>query len=153
MYGSQYVLNFARLLKQLEQDEGFRPKPYQDTVGVWTIGFGATHIGGHPVTELTPPVTRAQARHVLMGHAYQAAMHTQQIVPNFDEIDPVRQEVLVNMCFNMGRTGLLRFRRMLSAVAQRDWTATRAEMMDSRWYKQVGQRGWRLCEAMRRGSW
>jgi lysozyme len=37
--------------------EGFRAYPYQDAVGVWTIGYGETRgVGPH-----TPPVTRAQA--------------------------------------------------------------------------------------------
>lgn len=47
------------------QFEGFRSAPYLDTAGVWTIGFGTTHIDGQPVSAATPPVTEAEA-HALM---------------------------------------------------------------------------------------
>jgi len=32
------------LIEQLKQHEGFRSTPYQDTEGVWTIGYGLTNI-------------------------------------------------------------------------------------------------------------
>ena len=42
------------------QFEGFRNFPYQDSAGVWTIGYGSTRDGaGHPITAQTPPITHA----------------------------------------------------------------------------------------------
>ena len=46
-----------------EEFEGFRSEPYQDSGGVWTIGFGSTRDGdSRPVTASTPPVTMDEAR-------------------------------------------------------------------------------------------
>lgn len=46
--------------------EGFRSAPYQDSVGVWTIGYGRTYLpDGSRVTASTPPVTEPEAREVL----------------------------------------------------------------------------------------
>ena len=46
-----------------EEFEGFRSEPYQDSGGVWTIGFGSTRDGdSQPVTASTPPVTMDEAR-------------------------------------------------------------------------------------------
>lgn len=45
-----------------EAFESFRPVPYQDSAGVWTIGIGSTRaMDGKPVTASTPAVTRMQA--------------------------------------------------------------------------------------------
>lgn len=41
-----------------ESFEGFRNFPYQDTGGVWTIGYGSTHdADGHPITGASVPIT------------------------------------------------------------------------------------------------
>ena len=46
-----------------EEFEGFRSEPYQDSGGVWTIGFGSTRDGdSRPVTASTPPVTMDEAQ-------------------------------------------------------------------------------------------
>ncbi len=54
----------ARLLRQVE---GLRLTPYQDSVGVWTVGCGTTVIGGEPVTARTPPLTPAQADALMLS--------------------------------------------------------------------------------------
>lgn len=46
----------------IEAFEGLFLHPYQDSVGVWTIGYGhTTAAGGMPVTRSTPPITAEQA--------------------------------------------------------------------------------------------
>lgn len=46
------------LLNFLKEKEGFRANPYQDSAGVWTIGYGTTFIKGVAVGPSTPAVTR-----------------------------------------------------------------------------------------------
>lgn len=47
------------------QWEGFSATPYQDTAGVWTIGYGATWINGQPVTADTAPIDEPTGRAML----------------------------------------------------------------------------------------
>ena len=43
--------------------EGLRRAPYQDSAGVWTIGYGSTRgAGGVPVSPATPPIDEPTAR-------------------------------------------------------------------------------------------
>ena len=62
-----------------------------------------------------------------------------------------RAEVLINMAFNLGITGLLKFRRALDAVRVDDYEAAATHMLDSRWASQVGRRAVELARQMRTG--
>ena len=44
------------------------------------------------------------------------------------------------MCFNLGGTRLSKFRNMLQACKDNDWSEMAIQMEDSRWFKQVGRR-------------
>jgi len=57
--------------------------------------------------------------------------------------------VCVNMAFNLGRTRLSQFKNMIKAVNEGDYNKAADEMIDSRWYHQVGRRSQELVEIMR----
>ncbi|MGR9580626.1 glycoside hydrolase family protein, partial [Pandoraea sputorum] len=66
-------------------------------------------------------------------------------------LDPVRQRVLMNMAFNM-QGKLLGFRNFLAAAQRGDWARASAEMLDSLWARQVGDRSKRLAKMMETGQ-
>lgn len=129
------------LVSMLEKHEGLRLRPYQDSVGVWTIGFGHN---------LNVPISVAAARQILADDIAVAHALAQEIVPNFAHLSPNRQRVLVDMAFNLGNR-LKRFKRMLAAVDQHDWDAAAYEMKNSQWARQVGRRADHLADMMRNG--
>lgn len=52
----------------IAQCEGFSSKPYRDSGGRWTIGYGFTTLDNrHEVTENTPPITQ-EAAYVRLTH-------------------------------------------------------------------------------------
>ena len=59
------------------------------------------------------------------------------------------QQIIANMMFNLGRPRLSKFRGMKAGVDSKDWNLAAEEMVDSRWYAQVGRRAERLVERMR----
>jgi lysozyme len=70
----------------------------------------------------------------------------------FGRLDEVRRDVLIDMCFNLGITRLLGFRRMLAACKNEDWTWAANEMLASKWAKQVGKRAYELADMMLTGE-
>lgn len=58
--------------------------------------------------------------------------------------------VLVDMCFNLGRGGLGKFKKFLAAVERKDYNRAADEMVDSKWYGQVGNRSKKLEEMVRK---
>lgn len=136
-------MNRARLSKQLEIDEGKRPKMYLDTVGKWTAGIGR-NISDRAFSE-------DEIQLMLSNDINLAAKDVRQLVPGFDNLDDVRQEVLVNMSFNLGYDRLSGFKKFLAAVNSSEFATASLEMLDSKWAKQVGARAVRLSNAMRTG--
>lgn len=134
------------------KDEGYRGVAYLDTVQVWTVGYGSTRFFGSPVKE-HDSVTPEQARIQLRADIFGAIIDTQKLFPRFNELDDVRQEVLVNMCYNLGPNRLAQFRNLRGAIEGLAFNRAAQEMVDSKWYQQVGGRGQRLVAAMKTGRW
>jgi len=146
-------MNFQRLETRIMNDEGFQARPYLDTAGIATIGYGSTSMLGHYVTMDQAAIAAPVARQLLRSDLYGACVDAQMLVGRFDELDHVRQEVLVNLAYNLGKGRLSAFKYLLAALDTLDFDEAAAQMMDSKWYGQVGGRGARLVAAMRTGQW
>ena len=133
------------LAEQLRRDEGVRPFPYVDTVGKTTIGVGRN---------LSDVGLQQDEIDLLLANDIQYVLTTlNRRLPYFQALDPARQGVLANMCFNLGFHRLEEFHDMLLAFAKGDWEAAATAMLDSRWSQQVGPRAQRLAEQTRTGIW
>jgi lysozyme len=55
------------------------------------------------------------------------------------------------MCFNLGLTRLLGFKKFLAAMEAGDWKTAGVEMLDSKWARQVGVRSTRLRDLVVEG--
>lgn len=146
-------MNFQRLESRVCLDEGFRAEPYLDTVNVPTIGYGTTRINGRAVSMNDPPINEPEARHLLRADLFLACLDAQSLFVRFDDMDDVRQEVLANLAYNIGKTRLSGFVKLTQAAEILNYTEMAAQMKDSKWFTQVGQRGLRLYYAMQKGEW
>jgi lysozyme len=84
---------------------------------------------------------------------FEAIIVAKKIFALLDKMNDVRQEVLVNMAYNLGETRLRKFKKMILAHDNLNFTDMAREMVDSKWYAQVGGRGQRLVAAMKLGRW
>lgn len=137
-------MNHTRMEKQLILHEGLKLKPYKDTVGKWTIGVGRnlTDVG----------ITEDEALMLLCRDIEKAEIDAFALISNYSSLNDVRQRVLVDMAFNLGRSRLSKFKRMVAAVQRNHFGCAADEMVDSKWYRQVGVRGARLELMMRTGK-
>ncbi len=71
-----------------------------------------------------------------------------QAFPWFKGLDPVRQDIVLSMVFNLGLAGLRGFRGMIAALERHDYRGAAREMLDSRWAGQVGYRARELATMM-----
>lgn len=136
-------------LARLKMDEGCRLAAYQDTRGIWTIGYGST-CDVRPGDEWT----QVQADTQLMVDVQSAEARLSADLPWFAALDPVRQDVLVNIAFNVGVHGLLGWPTTLSYFRAGAWeSAAHALETEGAWDRQVGARAERLAAATLNGHW
>jgi lysozyme len=62
------------------------------------------------------------------------------------------QRALANQCFNMGWPVLAGFRNMLAALKAHDYETAANEAEDSKWFRQVGDRGPRIVALYREAA-
>lgn len=142
------------LVEQLKIDEGCRLKAYKDTEGIWTIGYGHAHV--QPGSVWTQEQAERQLKQDVLEHNNRLAAK----IPWINQLDPVRRRVLQNMHFNMGwddvrtpqKEGLSGFVNTLEMVRTGRYADAAANMLKSKWAKQVKGRATRLSEQMRTGK-
>jgi lysozyme len=140
-----------QLRKELAADEGCVKKIYLDHLGKKTVGIGHLCQEGDPEFWKSIGTEVAQDRvDELFGKDIAWTMaDCRDIVPKFDDMPREVRLILANMIFNMGRSRIIGFRKMLAAVDERDWSTAADEMHDSKWRRQVPARAERLIKRMR----
>jgi len=74
-------------------------------------------------------------------------------LPWMEKLSDQRQAVLIEMAFQMGVSGLLQFKRMLSAVEDGQYFEAAAQMVESTWARQTPARAHRMALQMETGEW
>ena len=134
-----------RLKKVLKRHEGLELFPYIDTVGKITIGIGRN------LSEVG--ISKDEALYMLENDIKRAEKEAKEIFEDFDQLDDIRQEVVLNMLFNLGKPKFLNFKKFIQAVKEKDFEKASREMLDSRWANQVGNRAKELAFAMKYGKY
>lgn len=154
-----------RLLDLLVLHEGLRTEPYRCPAGRWTWGVGHNlearpftleerlHLLRHGPTEATARWLLVRDLEEVVAALDAAARERGSPLAGWHELDDVRQAVLVDMAFNLGASALLRFVKLLSAVARCKWADAGWEMENSEWWYQVGARARRLRAMLETGEW
>lgn len=130
------------LENQLAIDEGLRLKPYRDTVGKLTIGYGRNldDVG----------ISKEEAL-IMMRNDIAVSRRELSQYSWFRNLDDKRKDAVINMHFNLGLPRLLTFRNMIAALERGDYKRAADEALDSRWAVQVGERAVRIARVLRGG--
>lgn len=136
--------NYERLAQRLVIDEGVRLKPYTDTTGHLSIGIGRNLAD----KGLKP----SEVRLMFINDIKEAEEELLKAFPWVIGLDPVRQEVLINMSFNMGISVLRQFVNTMTKVRIGDYQGAANNMRKSKWYNQVTSRAERLAKMMETGK-
>ena len=157
--------------EQLILHEGLRLEVYKCPAGYWTIGVGR-NLESKPLRKeeqeyifkrsgLTPDevievlkergITKDEAL-FLLANDIEDAVKDLSNFDWFEDLDPIRKKVVIDMWYNLGPTKFRQFKRMIAALARGDYKAAAAEMVDSAWYHQVGTRARRLVKMMKTGE-
>jgi lysozyme len=130
------------VIREIKRDESFRAKPYKDTVGKLTIGYGRNldDVG----------ISKREALELLRYDVFVANRELLSF-PWYDSLTSCRKRALLNMMYNLGFTRFNKFKKMIKAFKIGDYNLAADEALDSKWAKQVGSRADRIAELIRQG--
>ena len=150
-------MNKDKLREEIAEDEGVKLNSqgehiiYLDHLALPTCGVG--HLITESDEEYGKPVgTVVEQERVRQLFALDMAVTIDEckvLFPDFEDLPEEVQHIIANMCFNMGRPRLSKFKMMQAAVNARDWNEAAEQMIDSKWYTQVPNRARRLVDRMR----
>lgn len=125
----------------LKKHEGLMLKPYRDTVGVLTIGYGRNLE--------SRGITNEEAEMMLDNDIKWFTAQLQHELPWFDSKPENVKTVLINMAFNLGIGGLLGFKNTLKLIENSQYQEAAEAMLKSLWAEQVGSRANELSELLK----
>jgi len=144
-------MDTSKLREQLKIDEGVKYEIYHDHLGYKTFGIG--HLVVPQDKEYGSPVgtqiSEERVNEVFDTDVEKYISEAKKIFPNLEEKPEEAQQVIVNMCFNMGEPRLSQFKKFIKAINEEMWATASVEMLDSRWAKQVGVRATRLSDRIK----
>ena len=133
-----------KLTALIAKHEGLRLKPYKDTVGKLTIGYGRNldDVG----------ISQDIADQMLTEDVAQSIKACRKF-KWFEDLNEIRQAVIVNMVFNLGITRFRKFKKTIAHIKRRHYCYASDEMLDSKWARQVKGRAEELAHMMCTGQW
>ena len=140
-------MNLIKVQNELADDEGIKYELYLCSENHLTGGIG------HLITEwdvdyygkpIGYPVPNEQVNAWFEKDIDVTINDCKIIFEEFDSLPEEAQLVIANMCFQLGRPRLSKFKKFIAAVKEQDWERAADEMKDSRWYKQTTARAERL---------
>jgi len=134
------MTNFNYDLNHLKLDEGFSVKMYVCTAGYSTIGYGYN---------LDIGMSEEEAELLLIHRAQKVDIALQRNLAFYKTAPPELQNILCNMAYQMGVSGLLKFKKSLAAMEAKDYEKAAEELLDSKWAKQTSLRAHRLADRVR----
>jgi len=143
------VPHFDIIAAHLEREEDRVPHAYQDHLGYWTIGVGRL-IDKRKGGRLTDDEIDT-----LLANDICAKMGEMKDWPAWQAVkdDPVRATALLSMAFQMGtgEDGLGGFHNSLQLIADKQWRAAAANLLQSRWARQTPNRAIRVTQMIATG--
>ena len=138
----------SKLVEQLRRHEGVKSHAYLCSENKITVGVGRNldSDGGIGLSD-------DEIDYLLINDIKRCRHELEYSFDWFKELDEVRQDAMINLCFNIGITSLRKFYKAIAAMNVHDYETAAMEFLDSRWANQVGTRALDVTDMIRTGDY
>ena len=136
------------LEERIKHHEGFRNMVYKDTLGKRTIGWG--HLCRKDETWEDGLEYSTDVLQHYFDIDFDTAIYGADSLCGNMGLPERAEEILIEMCFQLGTTGVSNFKNMLKGLEEKDYNKAADEMLDSKWAKQTPNRANELSNMMRK---
>ena len=144
---------FDKLLESVKKHEGYRNKVYLDTLGKRTVGVG--HLCVEDFWEDNKEYEEKFLMDILQKDLQGSIDGAEDLINNCPSggkanISDEAKIIIIEMVFQLGKTGVSKFRNMWKALQQNppQYSVAASEMLDSRWAKQTPNRAKEMSNHM-----
>ena len=142
------MIDMNKLLESVKKHEGYRNKVYLDTLGKRTVGVG--HLCVEDFWEDDKEYEESFLMEILEKDLQSAIDQADDMCSNLTISDDAKI-IIIEMIFQLGGTGVSKFRKMWQALQQDppDYAEASVQMLDSRWAKQTPNRAQEMADHMK----
>ena len=135
----------AKVVRDIKRHEGFRHKPYKDSLGIWTIGWGSNMFDlsvedwvqvSKMKAEPTGGLSKLQCK-VFLTHDIARELNFLKKYRWFDGLSNNQQRALLEMVYQLGQGSFRGFRRMLRNLREGNLHLVSSSMENSLWARQT----------------
>jgi lysozyme len=141
-------MNYEDVKNRIKKHEGFVAKVYLDSLGKATIGYG------HLLTEeddfVEGVIYDKDILEALFDKDFNKAKQGMEELVGTLDIAMAAKGIIIEMVFQLGKTGVSKFKNMFAALNEYDYTRAAEEMLNSHWYRQTPSRCEELSNLMRK---
>lgn len=119
-------MDLNKLKQSMRKSEALKLELYACPKGKLTIGYGHNLDNG---------ISLQVAELILENDILNIKLELIDKIPFFKNLDDIRQNVLLEMAFNMGVPHLLEFKKTLQFMLKKDFINASIEMLDSQWHR------------------
>ena len=133
-----------QLVEDLSREEGYRAHCYTCSAGAHTVGIGRNideAAGGLGISE-------DEAQYMLKNDISRCITELENL-DWFNELDTIRQGIIIHLNFWIGTPRMLMFKNMIAALMVGDNDTAANELLDSKLARDIPGRANRLADAMR----
>mgnify|MGYP003140750278 FL=1 len=142
------MIDMEKLLASVKKHEGYRNKVYLDTLGKRTVGVG--HLCVEDFWE-DDKEYEEKFLMTILEHDLQSAIKSAEELCEGYNISDDAKIIIIEMIFQLGKSGVSKFRNMWKALAEDppNYHVASIEMLDSRWAKQTPNRAQEMSDHMK----
>ena len=142
-------MDMDRLLASVKKHEGYRNKVYLDTLGKRTVGVG--HLCVEDFWEDDKEYEESFLMEILEKDLSGAIKGANDLLAENGcmDMNEKAHEIIIEMVFQLGKTGVSKFRKMWDALSEKNYIGASFEMLDSRWAKQTPNRAKDMAQIMK----
>lgn len=141
-------MDYEEIKERIKKHEGFIPKVYKDILGKATIGYG------HLVTEKDDFKENVEYSKDFLEEVFnqdfnKAVEGAEELISQLNLVLATVKGVIIEMVFQLGKTGVSKFKKFFEALNKQDYNEAANQMIDSNWHKQTPKRCEELANIIR----
>lgn len=121
-------MDLLKLKESIKRFEGLELKPYHCPNKRLSIGYGRNL--------QDRGISKTEANLMLDNDLLDIKLELEDKLPVYKKLDDIRQNVLIEMAYNMGVPKLLGFKNTIAFLKKNDFQSASKEMLNSKWHRQ-----------------